>query len=156
MADPRLIADLKRAEGCKLVAYRDGRGFWTIGFGHLLDQSHDWTGYTIDMVTALGYLNGDADKAVFLAQQLPEWGMLDTDCRRNALTECIYNLGKTHWTSEFPATRSALQSMSWQLASKNLLNSPLWIQQVGLCRVSRIAGYFASGQYPNTTVATGS
>ena len=34
MTTPELIVDLKRDEGCRLTAYKDGGGVWTIGFGH--------------------------------------------------------------------------------------------------------------------------
>lgn len=30
----RLIAFLKRTEGCRLEAYKDAKGVWTIGYGH--------------------------------------------------------------------------------------------------------------------------
>ena len=33
------IALIKRNEGCILHAYQDMVGVWTIGYGHLLDQS---------------------------------------------------------------------------------------------------------------------
>ena len=93
--DPRLLADLMRAEGCKLVAYRDGRGFWTIGYGHLLDQSVDWTGHTITQDTANQLLALDAqDRGATPAMALPEWASLDTPCRQNALIECVFNLGE--------------------------------------------------------------
>lgn len=31
---PTGIAFIQSAEGCRLMAYRDGRGVWTIGWGH--------------------------------------------------------------------------------------------------------------------------
>ena len=146
--DPRLLADLMRAEGCKLVAYRDGRGFWTIGYGHLLDQSIDWTGHEIDQATADQLLALDAqDRGATPAMALPEWASLDTPCRQNALIECVFNLGVGHWTTEFPRTRAALQEQLWASAQAALLDSPQWIRDVGQARVARLASYFGSGQY---------
>ena len=150
--DPRLLADLMRAEGCKLVAYRDSRGFWTIGYGHLLDQSVDWTGHTITQDTANQLLALDAqDRGATPAMALPEWASLDTPCRQNALIECVFNLGEGHWTSEFPKTRHSIEAQDWTGAQANLLNSPEWIRDVGQARVARLAAYFGTGSYPTTT-----
>lgn len=145
--DPRLLADLKSAEGCKLVAYRDSLGKWTIGYGHLLDPTVDWTGHEITQVTADALFESDISDRIAQARGLPEWPALDTDCRRNALFECVFNLGIGHWTSEFPKARASLQAQSWAIAAMNLLNSPKWVAQVGEKRVARLAGYFRSGTY---------
>lgn len=148
VVDPRLLADIQRAESCKLTAYRDSRGFWTIGWGHLLDQTIDWTGHTIDQATADSLLLLDIEERQSEAQTLPEWDALDTPCRQNAVTECVFNLGLAHWHNEFPATRASIQAQMWLAAQANLLDSPAWVAQVGRYRVSRLAGYLGTGAYP--------
>lgn len=147
MADARLVADVKASEGCKLVAYKDKNGFWTIGYGHLLDQTINWTGHEITQATADAMLAADLDDHAFQAAKLPEWISLDTDCRRNALIECVFNLGIGHWESEFPLTRISLRVKSWSQAGANLLHSPEWIHDVGLKRVARLADYLQYGRY---------
>ena len=145
MADPRLLADLQEAEGCRLIAYRDSRGFWTIGYGHFLDQSIDWTGqvWTLDM--ALQALALDVDTAAEAAMGLPEWAALDTPCRQNAVIELIFNMGVHTWTT-FKMTRASIQSQDWQAAHDNLLTGP-WHSQVGPTRSQRLADYLLSGSY---------
>ena len=153
MIDPHLLTDVKHAEddkhveGSNFVAYRDTRGNWTIGYGHLLDQSIDWTGHEITQSAADGLLAADIAERTIQCIHLPEWSALDTDCRRNAVAECVFNLGIGNWRSEFPLTRRALQAGQWAVAATNLLHSPEWIKQVGLKRVSRLAGYLADGSY---------
>jgi len=148
MASAQLLANVERAEGCRLTAYRDSRGFWTIGYGHLLTpQSVDWTGYAITQTQADAFLAHDLDTAALQCATLPEWASLDTDCRRDAITECIFNLGLGHWSSEFPQTRAALRAKQWNAASQHLMQSPEWISQVGLPRVARLADYIQSGSY---------
>lgn len=156
--DPRLIADIRKAEGCPKdeatglpVAYRDGLGNWTGGYGHLLDQTIDWTGQTFGWDVVLQWLNDDLVEKTTQAQTLPEWSQLDTPCRQNAVIECVFNLGLEHWRSEFPGTRSAIGSQDWQSAHDNLLRSPLWIKQVGIGRVTRLALYLQWGAYPAST-----
>jgi GH24 family phage-related lysozyme (muramidase) len=148
VVDQRLLNDLAAAEGVRLTAYKDSLGKWTIGVGHLLDQAYDWTGDTIDMPTAMAYLTQDTQARIAQAQTLPEWNRLDTDCRQNAVVECIYNLGLGHWTNDFPGTRRAIAAQDWQGAHDKLLASPLWIAQVGLGRVTRLANYLLTGEYP--------
>lgn len=147
MADARLVADTKRSEGCKLIAYRDSKGLWTIAYGHLLDQSIDWSGHEITQATADLLLAQDLDEHAFQASKLPEWASLDTDCRRNALTEAVFNLGIGTWTKDFPMAREALRLKNWPQAKLDVLDSPEWIHGVGLKRVARLADYFASGSY---------
>ena len=151
MIDPRLWADISKAESCSLIAYKDSLGNWTIARGHLLQAGIDWTGHTISQATAdqLDQMTV-ADRAA-QAATLPEWPSLDTPCRQNAVIECVYNLGLGHWQREFPATRAAIQAGNWQSAHDNLLNSPTWIAQVHLPRVQRLANYLLIGQYPGST-----
>lgn len=150
MADPRLIADTNLAEGRKLVAYRDGDGNWTIGVGHLLDQRRDWTGFTITGEVSDEYLAEDLAISTGECHGLPEWSKLDGNpCRQNAIIECVFNLGLSHWYHEFPKTRAALVAEDWEAASEHLIASPKWVAQVGPGRVHRIAGYILYGDYPN-------
>ena len=152
--DLRLISDVNGAEGRWLTAYQDTGGLWTIGVGHLLQpQSKDWTAYTITPLQSNAWLADDLDEAQLEAAGLPEWKSLygGTVCRQNALIECIFNLGVGHWTTQFPKTRAALLAQDWQMAHDHLLASPLWVRQVGIQRVTRLANYFLWGAYPDST-----
>jgi len=144
--DPRLLADVKAGEGCKLVAYKDTLGFWTIGYGHLLfPQSKDWSGYTESQDNADQDLVQDLIHAQANAMLLPEWASLDTPCRQNAVTELVFNMGLSHWKG-FIKCRTDIQNQNWQCAHDELLNS-LWAKQVGQQRSNRLADYLLNGQY---------
>jgi len=145
VADPRLLADLQKAEGCRLVAYRDINGFWSLGYGHFLDQSIDWTGQEWTLDTARQTLALDVDGAAHDAASLPEWSQLDTPCRQNAVIELVFNMGLHTWTT-FKLTRAAIQAQDWQAAHDNLLIGP-WQSEVGPARSQRLAGYLLSGSY---------
>lgn len=147
MIDSQLLADVSAAEGCRLIAYRDTLGNWTIGYGHLLDQTIDWTGHEITQATANDLLTQDLESHRTQCLGLPEYSSLDTPTRINALVECVFNLGVRHWTAEFPQTRKALQAQDWQGAATHLMQSPGWIHEVGLKRVARLADYFQNGSY---------
>lgn len=53
---------VKTFEGCRLTAYRDVAGLWTIGWGHLLSRQR---GIAIDMIYhGLTWTQGQADAAL--------------------------------------------------------------------------------------------
>lgn len=146
MIDPRLLTDIQSAEGCRLAAYKDSMGFWTIAWGHLLHpQAKDWTGHAIGQQEADALLSADIDTAAELAAKLYEWPSLDTDCRRNALTELCFEMG-SKWM-RFHNTRQAIKNQDWQGAHDGVLKS-LWASEVHERRANRIADYLLTGTYP--------
>jgi lysozyme len=142
--DAHLINDVKGSEGCRLTAYKDTLGNYTIGYGHLLDQDKDWTNYTITQDNAEAWLINDLQQAYLRSTHLPEWAALDTLCRQNAIIELMFNMGGK-WL-KFYKTRLDISHQDWQSAHDDLLNS-LWAKQVGKDRSERIANYLLNGQY---------
>ena len=151
MDKPRLLSDLKQAEGFRREAYKDTKGFWTAGYGHFLDQSKDWTGITFDQSTIDNWLSSDVDKAQGNAQFLVEWPAMDSDARQNALVELVFNMGVGTW-KQFALTRTALAHRQWQMAYNGLLESK-WAREVqpnGFNkpgRATRIATYILTGEF---------
>jgi len=148
MTDPRLVQDIQAAESCRLSAYKDTTGHWTIGWGHLLEAS-DASGLQWTQETADSTLESDINAAMDEASKLPEWAALDTPCRQNALTELVFNMGVKTW-SEFLATRHAMINKWWQTVHDHLLASE-WEREVHEGRADRIANYFLTGQYPEVS-----
>jgi lysozyme len=143
--DNHLLVDVKLAEGVKLTAYKDTKGFWTVGYGHFLDQSKDWTSYTITQIKANWYLESDLSEAATLCAELSEWRYLDTPCRQNAVIELVFNMGKEKW-EDFTHTRRAIEAQNWQEAHDQLLDSE-WAKEVGKTRSERLATYLLKGEY---------
>lgn len=146
--DIRLWLDVFHAEGCKLVAYLDTLGNWTIGVGHLLPKpapGKSWEGFTITQDVADRYFLGDLVNALKRhAQALPEWPKLDTACRQNAVVELCFNMGGRWGT--FVNTRAAIERQDWQSVHDGLLDSA-WASQVGPTRSTRLANYLLKGEY---------
>lgn len=152
MNKDRLLADIKQAEGCRDVAYKDTNGFWTAGYGHLLyPQSNDWTDAKFDQDTVNTWLSTDIDRSLSLAMGLVEWPSLNCDARQNAVVELIFNMGVGTW-KQFALTRAALSHQQWQMAYNGLLNSK-WAHEVqpdGFDkpgRATRIASYILTGEF---------
>lgn len=150
MASPQLLANVKQAEGLRLVAYRDTLGFWTVGYGHKLADNHDWSGYTISSDTANGLLIVDLNEAILLCTGLLEWVTLGTQARKDAVAELVFNLGEAGWR-KFVRCRYALQQRVWQTAHDQLLASA-WASQVGPTRSNRLANTLLTGEYQASVV----
>jgi lysozyme len=146
MVDPRLASDIRAAESCRLTAYKDSLGVWTIGWGHeMFPQTTDWAGYTVTQDLADTWLDADIQAAQTFAQSLTEWPFLDTPCRQNAVVELCFNMRKK-WLL-FVNTRAAIRAKDWQGAHDGLLTS-LWASQVHAARANRLADYLRTGAYP--------
>lgn len=82
------LALLKRFEGCRLVAYRDGAGIWSIGFG---STENVYDGMRITMDEALRRLQ---DHLMPLEVSLEHAIHVPlTQNQQDAIISCAYNLG---------------------------------------------------------------
>ena len=144
MIDPRLLADVKGSEGCRLVAYKDTFGNWTVGYGHKLQDGPDWEGYEIGQDAADALLALDLDGATEQAYHLPEAAGLNP-VRLNALTELVFNMGYGKWLT-FEKCRRALAQGAFLTAKVELLNSK-WAIEVGKARSERLAEMLHTGVY---------
>lgn len=145
MIDPKLRTDVQAAENCKLLAYQDPLGVWTIGWGHEIPLNVEPHGLLWTQEQADAQLDTDLQLALSFAQALPEWSALDTACRQNAVTELCFNM-RRRWLL-FVNTRSAIRAQDWKGAHDGLLAS-LWATQVHAARADRLADYLLDGVYP--------
>lgn len=79
---------IKEFEGCELMAYQDGGGVWTIGFGHTLGVKK---GDLITMEGAHRYLEQDAMDSVDAVNKLVK--VVLTQNQFDALVCFTFNLG---------------------------------------------------------------
>jgi lysozyme len=136
-------------EGCKLTAYRDSGGIWTIGYGYNL-EAH---GYTPDECEGLTWTQEQADAALAdeiqsvlaeLDRRWPKWRGLD-EVRQAAIVSSVYQLGAPG-ASKFFATIHAIQSRDWETAATQMLASR-WAKQTP-ARVQRNAEMIRTGRWP--------
>jgi GH24 family phage-related lysozyme (muramidase) len=145
--DSRLIADVNAAEGRRLCAYKDSLGNWTAGVGHELPKGIDFTNICYTNAQVDAWLQADLESAERDAYGLAEWSHLNTQCRRNAVIELLFNMGLGTYR-EFVKMRAAMITENWTLVGIELLSSA-WAKEVGFGRARRIASYLLNGVYPN-------
>jgi lysozyme len=137
---------VEQEEGCELTAYRDTRGFCTIGYGHLLDNAIDWSNAHITQDQAEEWLGDDMQKARELATGFPHFATLN-EVRQAVLISMCFQMGDKplHWPDfcgaldrqDYPgATEAGLDSL-WASQTPNrakremqMLSTGLWVDKV--------------------------
>ena len=116
----RLITE---SEGCRLTAYKDTRGLWTIGIGHLLDNSYDRTGYTITQEEADELLEQDTKQARQEATGFPNFFQMN-EVRQAVCISMCFQLGSKplYW----PHFMAALQIPDYTAAAIAGRDSDWW------------------------------
>lgn len=142
----QLVERIAKHEGCRLKAYQDSMGIWTIGFGRNLEalgySPEEACKMTCTMEEALQWLRQDIEEALKDAESTPEWKYLDTDNRKGVWVEMVFNLGLPKLL-KFVGTRAAIRDQDWPRVAKHMLDS-LWARQVK-GRAKRLANIMVSG-----------
>jgi len=132
----QLLSDLKRDEGFREYAYQDSEGYWTIGYGRLIDKE---LGGNISETEGFILLVNDVDEVTNeLDRVTPWWRQLPPDAQRG-FANMAFNLG---WTrlSKFVKMLAALEDHDFELAADEALDSK-WADQVHE-RADRIADLY--------------
>lgn len=136
--DPELIAQLKIDEGCRLTAYKDTVGVWTVGYGH----AHVAPGTVWTQAKAEAVLISDVtEHNALLAEKLPWIATLDP-VRRRVLQNMAFNLGIAGLLG-FKNTLEYVRTGQYDDAARNMLASK-WARQVG-DRAVRLAKQMRTG-----------
>lgn len=114
-------------EGKRNKAYKDTRGYWTIGVGHMLGTSDDFSIMYWSDVKAFTVLENDIDGAVRLGKELfPEWDFLPEHVQLAVMDLC-FNLGNRF--RQFKQTIRLIHESRYSEAAASAAAS-LWAKQV--------------------------
>lgn len=120
------IEDLRRHEGCRLKAYKDTVGVWTIGYGHTGPEVKE--GLEISQEQADDWLVEDVEEAICDAKAVvASFDALDF-ARKTVMVNMAFNLGRKK-LSTFHATLAAVNAGDYQSAALHMLASR-WATQV--------------------------
>lgn len=135
MTDPITMV-IKRDEGFVSHAYQDSEGYWTIGYGRLIDER---LGGGITEGEAEILLQNDIRRCLAdLDRALPWWRRL-TPPRQRGLINMRFNLGLTRLLT-FKKMLAALKAGDGNRAAEEALDSK-WARQVG-DRAERVAALY--------------
>lgn len=136
----RLIA---KDEGLRLEPYQDHMGFWTVGYGHLIDRRKGGTlpawikpSFPLEQIEVDQLLKHDiGTREGVLDMSIPWWRGLST-VRRAVLLSMAFQLG-TGGLLKFTNTLKAVEKGQWSEAAHGMRNS-LWYRQT-TARAERLA-----------------
>lgn len=136
MDTSQIINDLVRDEGFVSHCYKDINGYWTIGFGRLVDERLG--GGITESEAEVLLLNDTGRSLADLDRALPWWRGLSPAWQRG-LVNMVFNLGLPRLLT-FKRMLAALQFDDGDLAADEALDS-VWAGQVGK-RADRIAALY--------------
>jgi lysozyme len=120
----KVVADLKREEGWRAEPYEDHLGFWTIGYGFLIDRRKPTR--LPESVGELWLEELVQERQRALDDALP-WLLAQPDEIRDALTNMAYQMGVSG-VLKFKGMLEALKAGKRELAANEALDS-LWARQ---------------------------
>lgn len=123
--DDDLLNLIRKHEGFRAGAYRDTRGYLTIGYGRLIDARR---GGGITRAEAEFLLAGDIARAEATVRALYHGADTFTAARYNALVSMAFNLGRGG-LQRFSKMSAAIACNDWEMAASEALNS-VWAKQV--------------------------
>ena len=134
-----LIDQLKRHEGLVLHAYTDHLGFWTIGYGRLIDERR---GGGLSAAEAEMLLRNDVARVRSDIERRLPWAKGLSEARQQALCNMGFQMGVSGLLG-FRNMLSALQRGRFDLAAREALDSR-WAQQTPT-RANEVAGMLRDG-----------
>jgi lysozyme len=150
------ISDLiQRHEGCRLTRYQDNRGFWTIGWGHCIDQRAGCqdldpalyeTDGSISQVTADALLQVDIANAMTpLVINCSPWFQSLDPVRQAVLVDMSFEMGWPTF-SKFVTFLGMVSAGNYLAAADDMLRTA-WAGEVPE-RAAEDAGMIRSGLWP--------
>ena len=142
----QLVNQVKRHEGKvtkdgKHIPYQDHLGYWTLGYGRLIDSKLSGG---ISEGEAMFMLRNDISNVYGeLTNAYPWIDELDA-ARRDVLVNMCFNMGLTR-LAKFKKTLAAVRAGEYEVAASEMLDS-LWADQVGK-RANELAEQMVSGEY---------
>ncbi len=136
----KLIEMIKHHEGVVAHAYKDSRGYLTIGVGRLIDKELGG-GLSDDEIDYL--LANDLKRCQAEAETYPWFSDLN-EPRKACIIGLLFNLGKPRW-DKFVKAQARLAEGAYTECAAELLNSR-WAAQVGK-RAEDTAAMMISGEW---------
>ncbi len=118
---------VKEHEGLRTDAYKDSKGFLTVGYGHLVDKGSPKDiqglkeGDTITAERAEKLFDRDFKEHADAAKKIPGYGKAD-EKQQAALIDLTFNMGPD-WHTDFPKFTAAFKAGNYELAGAELENS---------------------------------
>lgn len=138
-------------EGTKKKVYKDSKGYWTIGRGHLIGSSLENMELPPEVIEVLFY--HDLGKAIYSARQIFGNQFFDAQlpARKMAIVSMLFTLGEEGFR-QFNETIEQIKLENWSNVAERILKTK-WARDVdpkqreGFGRDDRISYMFKTGEF---------
>lgn len=130
-------------EGIRTRPYKDTKGLWTIGVGHLIGDGRSLPpeyNREFSMKEVMDLFEVDFAKHVAIAERTPGWDKAN-ESGKGAMIDLAFNMGQ--WWPKWPKTSKALEAGDFKAAAAGLQDSQ-WYKQVGN-RGAKIVAMMSTG-----------
>jgi lysozyme len=135
---------LIRHEGKRNAPYKDSKGLWTVGIGHLIGDGRSLPpnmNRTLSDAEVFELFAKDYAHHAQAAANIPGYDKIN-DMGKVALVDLTFNMGQV-WYKKWPNFTRAMSEGNWQQAA-NSLEQSAWYRQVGR-RAPEIVGLIRNG-----------
>lgn len=136
-----LLKQLKRDEGLVASAYQDHLGYWTIGYGRLIDKRK---GGGLSPEESEFLLNNDVDSRIKALEAAFPWFKGMDEARKGVLVNMSFQMG-VDGLKGFKNTLESIANGRYEKAAGQMLNS-LWAEQTPE-RAKRLSEQMKTGQW---------
>lgn len=133
---------IQREESCRLYAYKDSKGIWTIAWGRADAGVHP--GMTCTQAEADSWLLAKINAVISGLDGCLSWWRTLSIPRQAVLVEMAYQMG-LHGLIEFHRTLTAIEDAQWQAAHDGMMASH-WGLTDSPARAQREATQMLTGQ----------
>lgn len=137
-----LLNSIKQHEGFVPYAYQDSRGYWTIGYGTLIDKRGGGITEEEGQYLLNNQLNAKLEE---LDTEIPWWRLLD-DPRQNVIAEMAYQMG-VEGLLGFQKMLMYLKAKQYENAAAEGLDSE-WARTQSPARAKELMQIMATGKLP--------
>jgi GH24 family phage-related lysozyme (muramidase) len=138
-------------EGTRKKVYKDSKGFWTVGRGHLIGKSLESLELPSEVIEAL--FQHDLGIAIYAARRIFTNQFFDAQlpARQMAIVSMIFTLGEEGF-KEFDETINQIRMQNWDNVADRILKTK-WARDIdpkqreGLGRDDRISYMFKTGEF---------
>jgi len=137
----QLLKQLKRDEGLVSSAYQDHLGYWTIGYGRLVDKRK---GGGLSPEESAFLLNNDVDTRIKALEAAFPWFKGMDEARKGVLVNMSFQMG-VDGLKAFKNTLASVANGLYEKAASQMLDS-LWATQTPE-RAKRLSDQMKTGEW---------
>lgn len=143
MYDYKLIQEIADEEGFRTESYKDTKGFWTIGVGHMLGSDDKYANLKWTPTQVMVTLIQDINASIYYVKKYIRTYDQLTEARQRVLISMMFNLGPNRF-AKFRKMIEAVNELDYYKAYEEMLDSK-WAKTDVPNRAKRLSDTWVRG-----------